>query len=190
MLEAHIKETELICRLVEFLREVLPQSTPLTTAQHHTKIETLDIAETPKRSAISKQTELPSMGEMSASYEDPKRRLSSSGDFGTTDDDDDVRGFYEIASPSLNNMRFLHEQYSIRRDDNTLMIGNSDIIADENRDIKIRRKRFRGTNGLWEILTRKNINMYVVTTSDLKQYKHILEMTNAHLVGYELGSKL
>ncbi len=55
------------------------------------------------------------MGEMSASYEAPKRRISSSGNAETTDnDDDDVRGFYEIGSPYLNNMRFLDELYGIR----------------------------------------------------------------------------
>ena len=68
------------------------------------------------------------------------------------------------------------------------MIVNSDVIADENGDITIRGKRFRGKKTLWELLTRKNINMDVDTNSDLKQYKHILEMTNANLVGYEPGS--
>ena len=43
----------------------LPQSTPKTTPQHHPKIEMLDIAETPQRSALAERTELPSMGEMS-----------------------------------------------------------------------------------------------------------------------------
>ena len=84
------------------------------TPQHHPKIDTLDIAETPQRSAIAKQTELASMGEMRASYVAPKRRLCSRGEVETTDDDDDdVRGFYEIASLSLSNMLFLDEQYSI-----------------------------------------------------------------------------
>ena len=70
------------------------------------------------RSAIAIETALrstASTGEMSASYEKPKRRISSSGDDETTDDDyDDVRGFYEIASPYLNNMRFLDELHGIR----------------------------------------------------------------------------
>ena len=102
----------------------------------------------PPRTAIAIQRELPSTastGEMSASYETPKHRISSCRDDETTDDDDHVRGFYEIASLYLNNMRFLDEQCGNRRDRNKLMIGNSDVIADEKGDITIRGKRFRGT---------------------------------------------
>ena len=39
------------------------------------------------------------------------------------------------------------------------------------------------TKGLWVLLTGNNVNTDLITTSDLKQYKNILEMTNAHLVG-------
>ena len=65
------------------------------------------------------------------------------------------------------------------------MIGNSDVIADEKGDITIGGKRFRGTKGLWELLTLRNTNSEVITNSDLKRYKSILQLTNAHLVGYE-----
>ena len=133
----------------------------------------LDVEGMPPRNAIATQRELPSTGEMSASYETPKRRISSGDDGETTDDDhDDVRGFYEIASPYLNNMRFLDEQYGIRREGHTLMIRNSDVTAGENGDITIRRKRFRGTKGLWEILTRKNVNRNVITKSCLPSSNH------------------
>ena len=43
----------------------------------HPKTETFDIAETPRPSAIDQQTEPPSVGEASTSYEVSKRRLSS-----------------------------------------------------------------------------------------------------------------
>ena len=101
-----------------------------------------------------------------------------------------MRGFYEIASPYLNNMLFLDEQYGIRRDGSTLMISNSDVIADEKGDISIRGKRFRGTKGLWELSTGKNVNRDVITNSDLKPYKHILLMTKAHLMRYEPGGDI
>ena len=44
--------------------------------------------------------------------------------------------------------------------------------------------------GLWELLTRKNVNSDVITKSDLKEYKCILELTNAHLAGYETGGDI
>ena len=50
--------------------------------------------------------------------------------------------------------------------------------------------RFKGTRGLWELLTRKNVNIDVITKSDLKAFKRILELTNAHLVGYEPGGDI
>ena len=50
-------------------------------------------------------------------------------------------------SPYLNSMRFLDDQYGIRREGNNLTIGNSDIIADEKGDITIGGKRFKGTRG-------------------------------------------
>ena len=64
-------------------------------------------------------------------------------------------GAYEVSSPYLNKMRFFDEQCGIRRDGNTLMIGSAAVIADEKADITIGETRFRGTRGLWELLTRK-----------------------------------
>lgn len=36
----------------------------------------------------------------------------------------------------------------------------------------------------------QNVNNDVFTTDDLKRYKNILVMTNAHLVGYESGGDI
>ena len=150
-----------------------------------------------QRSAIATQTELPSTastGQITDVYEIPKRRSSSSTSeddtYETSDDGDVRRGFYEMANPYLKNRRFFNEKYVIQRAGDTFMIGNSDIRVDETGDITINGKRFRGTKGLWELLTCKNIHRDVITTSDLKRYKHIVELTNAHLVGYEPGSDI
>ena len=70
------------------------------------------------------------------------------------------------------------------------MVGYSDVIVDEKGDITIGRKRYRGTRGLCELLTRKSVNSDMITDSDLKAYKRILELTNVHLVGYEPGSDI
>ena len=57
------------------------------------------------------------------------------------------------------------------------MIGNAAVIACEKGNITIGGTRFRGTRGLWELLTRKNVNGDVITNSDLKAYKRILQLT-------------
>jgi len=141
-------------------------------------------------------------------FETPKRPAISVDD----DDDDDVedagnyeavdedvrafgrRNFGAIASPYLTpylyNRRFLDKQYGIRRDGGTFMIGNSAVTVDDTSDITVNDKRFRGTKGLWELLTRKKVDTKLISTNDLKRYKNILEMTSAHLVGYEPGGDI
>ena len=176
LLEADIKETDLIRKFADFLRKVLQQTVRQKALQQRPltetlpKIEMLDTAETPQRSSIATQTGSSSVDEASASYDVSERRLSISGSdyVETTYGDDDVLGAYEVSSPYLNKMRFLDEQYGIRRDGNTLMIGSAAVIDDEKGDIIIGGTRFRGTRGLWERLTRKTFNSDVITNSDRK----------------------
>ncbi len=87
-------------------------------------------------------------------------------------------------------MRFLDEQYGIRRDGNTLMIGSGAVTADEKSNISRGGTRFKCTRGLWELFTHKNINSDVIKKSDLNAYKRILVLTNAHLAGYEPGGDI
>jgi len=39
-------------------------------------------------------------------------------------------------------------------------------------------------------ITRKKVNTEIVTESDLRQYKRILNLTSAHLEGYEPGAPI
>jgi len=67
------------------------------------------------------------------------------------------------------------------------MIGDSPVLVDQDGDITIKENEFRGSEGLWELLTRKNVNKGHVTSDDLRSYKKILLLTNSHLEGYEPG---
>ena len=79
--------------------------------------------------------EPPSAG---TSYEVSKRRHSSGSDVAqTSDSDDDERGVYEVSSPYLKIVRFLEEQYGIRRDGNTLMVGSAPVTTYLKGDISI-----------------------------------------------------
>jgi len=64
------------------------------------------------------------------------------------------------------------------------MIGDSPELIDTSGDIMINDRVFKGSKGLWELLTRKNVNTEVITKDDMKSYKKILTMTNAHLTQY------
>jgi hypothetical protein len=57
--------------------------------------------------------------------------------------------------------------------------------VDANSDLYIKDKHFRGTRGLWELLTRKNVNSKLIDANDMIQYKSIMNLTSAHLEGYE-----
>jgi len=81
--------------------------------------------------------------------------------------------------------RFLDTQYGIRKDGDMFMIGDSPIVVDTVGDIRIKDRVFKGSKGLWELLTCKKVNTEFITKDDLKSYKKIVTVTNAHLTKYQ-----
>jgi len=79
--------------------------------------------------------------------------------------------------------RSLDSVYGIRRDGDVFMIGHWQVGVDRDGNIHINNVEFPATKGLWELLTRRRVDIKSVTIADIKQYKTILEMTNAHLEG-------
>ena len=61
------------------------------------------------------------------------------------------------------------------------------MLVEQDGDITINENEFRGSEGLWELLKRKNVIKEHVTSDDLRKYKKILLLTNAHLEGYQPG---
>jgi hypothetical protein len=70
------------------------------------------------------------------------------------------------------------------------MISDWTVTVDSNSDITIRDKTFKGIKGLWELLTRKKVDDKLVSKTDLRRFKNILKMTNAHLERYEPGGDM
>jgi len=117
------------------------------------------------------------------------------GDDDEYDDDDnfeedEARGYGRenagpVASPYLMpygyKRRCPNTQYGVRKDGNMFMIGDSPIVVDTDGDITIKERVFKGSKGLWVLLTRKNENTEFITKDDFKNFKKILTMTNAHL---------
>ena len=163
LLEADITEADLMHRFAEFLRKVLPRPPSpeaeqrLPTVEQRPKMEAVELTDTPQQPPVA-----------STSYEVPKRRASSdSAAVETSDSDDAVQDAYTVSSPYLDSVRFLDEQYGIRRVGSTLMIGATPITVHAEGDLTIGGTRYKGTRGLWELLTRKNVNNDVITKSDL-----------------------
>jgi len=69
-------------------------------------------------------------------------------------------------------------------------MGDYTVLVDTDSNITIKGKEFRGTAGLWELLTRRTVNRRKITTDDQKIYKKILELTNAHLTDYRPGDDI
>ena len=84
-------------------------------------------------------------------------------------------------SPYAHKRRFLDTTFGIRSEGGKFKIGNQNVTVDENSNIHLGDKMFKGTTGLWELLTRKNVDHKLVTKNDLSIYKVILELTNGHL---------
>jgi hypothetical protein len=65
---------------------------------------------------------------------------------------------------------FRDKQYGIRKED------KSGVIT-------VKRKQFKLTRGLWELLTRNDIDTGTISPNDIQRYKRILKLTSAHLSG-------
>ena len=60
-------------------------------------------------------------------------------------------------------------------------MGTENALLGTTSDNTINGKEFRGSNGLWGLMPRKNVDENKITTHDLKKYKRILELTNVRL---------
>ena len=94
-----------------------------------------------------------------------------------------------VASPYLKpyvyKVRFLDTQYGVSKVGDIFMIGDLPIVVDTDGDITVKKRVFKGSKCLWELLTRKKVNTEFITKDDLKAYKKILTMTNAHSNKYQ-----
>jgi len=72
------------------------------------------------------------------------------------------KSFGPIASPYLSpyvhKSGILDADYGLRKVGDRFFIGNSDVTVDMKSDFYIKNKHFKGTRGLWELLTRKKVN--------------------------------
>ena len=65
------------------------------------------------------------------------------------------------------------------------MIGDTTLTVNSDSDIIFKGRHFKRTTDIWELLTRKNVKQRNITSDDLRSYKKMLEMTNAHFTWYE-----
>jgi len=205
--EADITRKARMKAIADFLQKVLPEPACHTDTDAKKKKK----KQPPRHFEVGTQTEVEAVPSTSAStpevlYETPKPRftigeLSEDNDDDDDDDEGDTRASSNkrenvgsIASPyilpylSNRHPRHLDTRYGNRKDGDTFKMGDSTVLVDTDSDITIKGKEFRGTTGLWELLTRKTLDRRKITTDDLKKYKKILELTNADLTDYRPGA--
>ena len=74
-------------------------------------------------------------------------------------------------------------------DSGDFLIGNTKVEI-SNDDISIGDSIYRGTDGLWSLLTLKEPDFELVTADDMANYKEILEKSSAHKQGYKADAKI
>jgi len=90
-------------------------------------------------------------------------------------------------SHSLEKEQVADHTYGLRYDNMAYKIGNK-IVEIKMNDIIIGDTPYKGTQGLWELITLKKPKEY--TQNDLDTYKAILLQTNGHLKNYKDGAQM
>jgi len=89
--------------------------------------------------------------------------------------------------PYVYKRRFPDTQSWLRKESDIFKIDDSPVLVDQDDDITSMQNEFRGSEVLWELLTRKNVNKEHMTSDDQRKYKKIVLLTNARLEGYQPG---
>ena len=75
----------------------------------------------------------------------------------------------------------IDKDFGMRRDvDGTFRIGVAEVEIDQDSNVFVQGKSYKGTRGLFELLTRKKVDWSFKTDSDLRSYREILEATRIH----------
>src|SRR5436190_2284081 len=90
-------------------------------------------------------------------------------------------------SYSLEKEQIADHTYGLRYDNMAYKIGNK-VVEIKINDIIIGDTLYKGTQGLWELITLKKPKEY--TRNDLDTYKAILLQTNGHLKNYKDGAQM
>jgi hypothetical protein len=179
MEEEKVLNAALIKKIAQFLRKVLPEATSSTQQQQPlvpVEIDAPSLPGTPEAVPTAAASGEPTQPSERSAIEEEEAVDFTKRKFGKT------ASPYLV--PYIYDKEFLDRQYGIRKSGDHYMVGDSNVSIDHASDIYVKNRRFKGTEGLWELLTRKNPNLEIVAEDDYKNYKSILLMTNGHLEHY------
>lgn len=94
-----------------------------------------------------------------------------------------IAGMYDNETKNLYDFK-----YGIRMDDTEkFFIGDSQVDID-GKDVIVKQKRYKGTDGLYELLFKKHPGNF--TQVDIKNYREIVAKTNAHRRHYKSSKQI
>ena len=101
-----------------------------------------------------------------------------------------AKHFGAVASPFILAYAYrrgnLDREFGMGRDvDGQFRIGNASIDIDLESNVYVMGISYKGTRGLFELLTRKKVDQTVISDKDLKSYKEILVATHGHLENHD-----
>ena len=175
--EADIRRKTRTKAISDFLRRLMPERA-LPSPSPETELSRKELivpkveAKTPRPTSTLPSTSNPKRG-----YDD-----DITEEVGAQTEEEEGEEEETVANPPR---LFLDKQYSIHDKGEKLIIGDSPVFIDTDDMVTIKGKAFRGTEGLWEILTRKSPNTQLVGKEDLRKCKKILILINAHLTRYQ-----
>ena len=84
-----------------------------------------------------------------------------------------TRHFGAVASPYVSAYVYrkgnLYRDYGMRRNaDGSFRIGNAEVVIDQDSNVFVKGKSYRGMRGLFELLTRKKVDQSCITRRDLQ----------------------
>lgn len=88
-----------------------------------------------------------------------------------------------------NDLQGLDQTYGVHYDGTKFTIGDSIVTMGDN-ELEIGGERYIATPGLMELIFMKNPNLQIVVENDKKQYKQILQHTNAHRKRYSTSGEI
>jgi hypothetical protein len=141
MPEANLREEGLVRKMADFRRILLPDHTAEREPKNDVQESNIPI-------------EIPLAVK-------PKRE--------SRDDDEDAE--IKDLRDSDKTTYFRDTLYGIRKEGDTLMIGNSEVDFDEPGVIAVKGKRFKLTKKLWDLLTLNDVNTCTISPNDMRRYK-------------------
>jgi hypothetical protein len=161
--EARLRDKGLVrAKMADFMRKALPTYTAAAAVEHPSKYDDV----------VEQESDTPVEVPVAVT---PKRGGLHDNDHAETID------LRELDTTP----RFRDKQYGSRKEGTTLMIGNSVVDLEKPGVITVKGKRFKLTRGLWELLTRNDVDTGTISPNDMQRYKSIPKLTSAHYSGYE-----